>query len=351
MKQYIRLQRDPSFGAALGMQAASGATGGIMGLALQGLNDKRQLKQQKKLQALEIAGQQQMTDYNTQKQLEMWEKTGYSAQMKQLREAGLNPGLIYGMGGAGGQTANIEPGKVSGAEAPKGGGEAQGLMGMGMQMGLQLQLLKAQKENIEADTNLKNTDAQKKGGVDTKEAEARILNLQALTDNEKARGEMLKIETSILSIKEHIAGMTQNTAIAAAQKELQIATEQLERMERENEIGSKTKDDAVKRIRAEATGAVLENELKRQNINLTKEQIIEVQHRVDNIVNEIYNRNRHYNQLSTHEMIALWEANDNGTIPKEISNIAGGILGGVLGGGMLKKTIPPISGLHDRRNR
>ena len=94
--------------AELGMQAASQAASGLigtgMGLLLEGHNDRRQLRQQEKLQNLEIKGSKELTDYNAAKQLEMWKATNYPAQIEQMKLAGLNPALAYGMGGGGGVT-------------------------------------------------------------------------------------------------------------------------------------------------------------------------------------------------------------------------------------------------------
>lgn len=131
-----------------GLQVAQSGIGAGMGLLLGGINDRRQLQQQQDLQNLQIKGSKELTDYQYQKQLEMWKATNFSAQKEQLKMAGLNPGLIYGMGGAGGTTTGSGGAGVSGANAPVGGREVQDAMGMGMQ----LQLLKAQKDNIEADT-------------------------------------------------------------------------------------------------------------------------------------------------------------------------------------------------------
>jgi hypothetical protein len=89
----------------------------------------------------------------------MWEATGFKGQMRQLNEAGLNAGLIYGMGGAGGQSSNVSTGNAQGGQAGEKGREATEIMGMA----LQNQLLQAQKENIEADTANKKADTGLKG--------------------------------------------------------------------------------------------------------------------------------------------------------------------------------------------
>lgn len=141
--------------AQLGMQTASQAIGAGMGMILGEYNDKRQLRQQERLQKLQIEGQKEMSDYNLKRQMNMWEMTNYKAQVEQLKKAGLNPALMYGMSGGGGTTANASPGNVSGASAPQGGGEIQQMIGMGLQNAAQLRLINAQAENIEADTKNK----------------------------------------------------------------------------------------------------------------------------------------------------------------------------------------------------
>lgn len=132
-------------------QGIQGAIGAGLGLLLQKGQDRRQIRQQEKLQALEIAGQKQLTDYNQKKALEMWEATGYGAQKGQMQAAGLNPGLMYGMSGGGGQTAQVAPGNVSGGNASGHSGEAMGMAMMASQIGL----MRAQADNIRADTEEK----------------------------------------------------------------------------------------------------------------------------------------------------------------------------------------------------
>lgn len=139
--------------AAIGTQAAGQATGMGMGLLGNAIGAKSRLRQANKLYALEAYYNKEMIDYQKQSDLGMWEATGPQGQMLQLKKAGLNPGLIYGMGGAGGQTT----GGSAGVGSPQ-GAEMSGNIIQGMQLGMQYQLLKAQKENIEADTANKQAD-------------------------------------------------------------------------------------------------------------------------------------------------------------------------------------------------
>lgn len=166
--------------ADFGIQAAQDVVGAGLGLALGGINDKRQLKQQRKLQRLEIEGQKEMLSHNMAAQLKMWQDTNYSAQMEQLRKAGLNPGMIYGMSGGGATTTGQASANVTGAHAPTGGGEAIAMASTAAQLGL----MRAQKENIEADTQAKLAGIPKTG--------AEIPNIQADTENKILQGIILK---------------------------------------------------------------------------------------------------------------------------------------------------------------
>ena len=168
------------FIADLGMAAAGQAAGNIinegLGLLTQPLKNKQQLKQAQKLQWMQEEGAVRLGDYNYGKQLEMWKATNAPAQVAMLKEAGLNPALLYGSKGGGGATTG-SGGSMPGGQHAETASASRGAEGMG----LQAALLQAQKENIEADTELKKADAAKTSGVDTKEAEARIANLTADT--------------------------------------------------------------------------------------------------------------------------------------------------------------------------
>lgn len=132
-------------GLAIGTNAAN-ATGDLI---FGGLRQKQQLKGQK------LALQQQNSAA-----YDLWLKTNYSAQRRELEKAGLNPGLLYGMGGSGGGSI----GSSSAMPTAQGGGNFD------IAQAAQLALINAQKEKIEAETaNLKNENP--KGVQETKSIE------------------------------------------------------------------------------------------------------------------------------------------------------------------------------------
>lgn len=181
-----------SFISQLGLQTAGQVIGAGMGMVLGDRNDKRQREQQEYLQKLQIMGNKEMTDYQMKKQLEMWEATNYPAQIKQLEKAGLNPGLIYGMGGAGGATTGGSAAGVSGGSAQQNPGEIQQMMAMGMQIAQQA----AQTELTKSQTEKTKVETEKIAGADTENIKAdtanKILNSVILDYTGKESKEMFE---------------------------------------------------------------------------------------------------------------------------------------------------------------
>ena len=94
--------------AALGI--GSNVAEGAGNLIFNGIAQKQQLKGQKKALEQQNAAQ-----------FDMWNKTNYGAQMKHLKDAGLNPALIYGMSGGGATTTGSANANVDGARQTNSG--------------------------------------------------------------------------------------------------------------------------------------------------------------------------------------------------------------------------------------
>ena len=80
-----------------------GAIMGIGGAVMGALNANSASSQswQKQHQLMEIQAElnRKNAKFNTTQAKEMWNYTNFKNQMKHIKEAGLSPGLIYGMGG------------------------------------------------------------------------------------------------------------------------------------------------------------------------------------------------------------------------------------------------------------
>lgn len=131
-------------------QIAAGAIG--QGMAM--MADGRQLQQQNQLNKQAQGMAMRMSNFNYDKQMQMWRDTNYAAQSKEIERAGLNKALLYAMKGAGGATNSVATESAKPTSASASGTTAENV-GMGMQlamMSLQKDLIKAETENKEANT-------------------------------------------------------------------------------------------------------------------------------------------------------------------------------------------------------
>ena len=137
----------------LGMNAVGAAIDNTIGLIAGGVQANRQMRNQRKLMAEQLGIDKLKMEEQRKMQMRMREDTNFAAQGKQLEKAGLSVGLMYGKGGAGGTTTGAGAAGVSAPTAPSG----MGIIG-GSQLASQianLDLIKAQTENIKADTERK----------------------------------------------------------------------------------------------------------------------------------------------------------------------------------------------------
>lgn len=211
------------------------ATG--MGLVTANWNDKRQLKQQEKLQNIQIKGQKEIGEFNQALALETWDKTNYDAQRKQMEKAGLNVGLMYGGAGSGGTTQGGQAGGIQGGQAPAGGGE----IGMGIQQAMAMEMQKAQIENIKAQTNNTDVDTAKKAGVETDEIKSRIPTYAK--EIEKTDAEIEAIAESIGKTKQEVKNLIEeNNRIKATTQNINTNTKSTEQDIIGKKIENKYKD-------------------------------------------------------------------------------------------------------------
>lgn len=271
----------------IGADAASTGINTGMGMILGGYNDRRQLRQQEKLQNLQIAGNKQMLDYQMQKELEMWNATNYSAQKEQMKKAGINPALLYGMSGGGGTTIGGGSGGVSGGQAPSGGREVQELLGMGLQrrqLELQAELQKAQIDNINADTKKKNVEAGKTAGVDTDEAKQRISLMAQQEDNARWQYELLRLDKAMKELDLRMKDETLDDAISGfiAVSKYQIA--EMEEKMADAKVATETVNDRIATVKAELAAKIMQSILMKSNVSVNEQQIEKMRADVANAI-------------------------------------------------------------------
>jgi hypothetical protein len=184
-------------------------------------NRRTQLEQQNALNAMDFRYNTAMLNAQQQSQYEMWLKTNYSEQVKQMRAAGLNPALMYAGGGSGGITGNASGGNFHSQAGKDTDRDALGLQKISQVM--QAMLLKSQKENLDADTELKKANASKLSGVDTDFAKsqigvnsANIKQIESLTRNTDLRSEGQLVTNELLKLQKQYEEGTLDARILQA---------------------------------------------------------------------------------------------------------------------------------------
>lgn len=282
---------------------AGAATAGITANS-QRTREKRSQQNQLALMREQFNNQKQLNQQGADLQYQQWEKTNYPAQMEMLKKAGLNPALLYGMGGAGGATAGSQGGGTAQ------GGSAPQPQQLDIAGAVQVGLMEAQKENIKAQTDKTKTETENmgEGGVNRNETLAKIDNLIANTNNTKTIKELNELKLELDNIYEGQRRAGENTKLEAEGRK---TTEEAYRLDRTNE-------EYINQERLKTIGMITDNIQKEENVNLTRKQ----QWQIDEAIEQNW------------EKISLYDTEVNIKIAQTILNGIGTI-GGLLQAGKL----------------
>lgn len=264
--------------AALGMEAASEAAGSAMGLIAGGIQQKRNFKYNKKMLAEQTKANKEMADYQQRLQLGMWEKTGYGGQMEQLKKAGLNPALLYGQGGGGGQSIGAGVGNVSSPNMSM--SVPSGDMANALKTAAEIELVKAQKDNVQADTD-------RKTGVDKDKVVAETNSIIQGINNQKAQERLTKAEAGIKEVQLEVDQWGVEQYKAMINVSLWRAKNAWEKEVTEKTITQETADDAITIMEQQAIGSKLENELIKGKTALTLQQVKESKEQINKWAQEV----------------------------------------------------------------
>ena len=216
----------------------------------------------------QVKSQKELTKFNADQQLRLFEETRYGAQVRQMENAGLNPGLIYSQGGKGGDSSLNAS---SGVDVPY--VEKSNMMDIALKSA-QVEMLKSQAEKNIA-------DAEKTKGVDTDEGKARIENLQQGVKTAKAQEAWLKVETDLKAIEQYEKIASQEDRLDYIKYYTKQALHNASIAENEEWLSSETKKNKRDIIRANAIQGFLQNELTKENITKTKEEVREITNRIN----------------------------------------------------------------------
>ena len=257
--------------------AAGGIIGGALGLVGNlfggGGPSKKELMEQawqyeKEGMAMQYQYGQQAADAEYQRNLQMWKDTNFGAQRREMEDAGLSVGLMYGHGG--GQAASTAGGQATQPSGPKANPVELALQQQAM--GLQLKQIEAQNKLASAQTAKTLAEANKIAGVDTEGA--------------KLENEWKKVENRIQLSRENIEASNVTAAEANAQK----AVAEWNSAVIQAEIDAETKGEKTQIIIEQLTNMRKEGALMVANRELSEKQKEKIEKEINYMFYELYTK-------------------------------------------------------------
>ena len=147
-------------GAGLTMAQGIGAGLSATGMGMQIGRSRKAYKRSRSMMNKSFRQQQQLMQHGHNLNYDMWLKTNYPAQVEMMKQAGLNPALMYGSAGAAGST-----GKQSGSASAGHGPQITPIDMSPMLMGAEI-------ENLLANAKLTREKAENEAGVVRDNAQA-----------------------------------------------------------------------------------------------------------------------------------------------------------------------------------
>lgn len=264
----------PAWAAAAAASAAGAAAGQGMGMLGTGIGaraaNRRNYHAQKKMnERVNKPYAEWMANLQAQKDYEMWVKTGPQGMKQQLKEAGLNPALMYGMSGAGGGTMG-NSGSTGQSQASDHDGGAGAGMAIGAQIAAQAAQAQAQTELIKAQTKNVNADTENKQGLERDKTRMEIEDLAAGVENKRAQTQLTRVQKDLQQIAVNIGNETYEQTVDKVIAEADLAKNTYDR-----ESLALNEDRATYKIKIETTrqlaiNAVLQNALLRAQTEKTQ---------------------------------------------------------------------------------
>jgi len=237
----------------------------------------RQYEQQAKLTELQAEKNKDLftftLDRNLQAQKELWNYTNYSRQVAELEKAGLNPGLLYAKGGAGGTTAAATgQANLSGATAAN-EAERKKIDLENTIMGIQLSKAGAEIEKIKAEADLSKANAEYLRGAKTKETEQSILNLIADTKNKEALNTGIILDNRLKELQNLVKENTVLEDIKQITYNAEKAYNELNILINNKEISDSTKESIIKTYQLNVENLIKDLLVKDSNLKLNESEI------------------------------------------------------------------------------
>lgn len=284
-------------GKVLGMIPVAGAAAqAIYGMFTKGSDQAKQQELQSENEQRQLANSEANETYQQQLQMKTWNDTNYEAQVQHIKNAGLNPALLYGGGGGGGATTGGSGSPMGLSQAPDANAMTANKTQQAMALA-QLGLTQAQTENVKAQTEkIENTDTPNiQATTANTQADTTLKGLQA--SGQQLQNELQTINNNIAGetseyVKENIREQTQKT-----QSEIQKLMADSEKTGVEGDTLKAAKDSIIANYNAQLDNTMANTLQMRANTNLSAEQAKAITQKIDQDWSDINNQHADRQQM------------------------------------------------------
>lgn len=253
---------------------AGAALGGIYNIATAGKRAREQQQANDYERKMQMEGSKELTDYQSKANLQLWKDTNKTAQMEEIKKAGLSPGMIYGGSGPGGSTPTVSTAVPTRGTIPDANAGRANDINQMMSIA-QLGLINAQTKKTEAEAeNLPKTG--ENISADTTLKNKQVESITAGITNTQAQTKLTQAQNDITNLNEQILKGTLNEQIAIIKNQLTKSAGEAKSAMAEGHVDEKTQETKIKILNQEATNKALEAIAIQTGINLSKEKINEI---------------------------------------------------------------------------
>lgn len=271
-------------------ELAGAGMSALIGNAFDIMSENRANARYRRNQAEANQHERDMMNLAKENQMDIWNRTNYEAQVEHMRNAGLNPALMYKGGGMSGQTGSAS---ASPRQAPV--ISHTGMMtGMAVQ-GMNIANMESQIKLNESQANKNNAEAAAIGGYKAEESKATTSSLLQGVSNQKAQEALTRAQTRMTSIQADIADQSMEDVIKKVNYEAHRAFHEVKTAQYEADLSEATYNDKITIVQEDAIGAMLRNAATKSQIQLTEQQIRKTAQDIINSIESVKQRGEEIN--------------------------------------------------------
>lgn len=249
---------------------SSGAVNTGIGMIAGHQAERRNYRNNRNLMGLQNEYQRGLNEQGHELQMDMWNKTNYGAQVGHMKDAGLNPALMYGGAGQGGQSGS------------QGGGSASmGSSSQGKQMGMENMLVGAQINSLNAKAKSDNANADATSGYQGDESRSRRdLNI-TLSNNNMATLDLIKANTKFKGVETDIKEIEKSMTLEQLTENIAKTRAEWMKLNTDKDLTLANMNNIVRLTAAQSWKTINENRLIDSKVDLTNEQVNKVAAEID----------------------------------------------------------------------